>query len=78
MPTYSNIVKKPLLGGEEIHSDYIYDHLFELSNGKLDLRNSEEDLTDATSLMRTKSKYGNKGGKKNNNKKRHSNNRKRY
>jgi len=40
--------------------DYvIFNHLFELSDGKIDLKGSEEDLTDSTTLMRNKNKYSN-------------------
>lgn len=81
--TIANHMKKCFLNWNKdtVEDDVIYDHLFELSNGKLDLRKSDEDLTDSTSLMRTKSKYSNtnKSTKKsNNNKKKYSNNRKRY
>jgi hypothetical protein len=63
--------------------DYvIYRHLFELSGGKIDLKESEEDLSDATSLLRNKKKYSNSNsnsGKKSHHKKSNSNrNRKRY
>ena len=37
----------------------IYNHLFELSDGKINLKESEEDLTDSTTLMRNKKKYSN-------------------
>ena len=65
---------------DTVEDAVIFNHLFELSNGKLNLKDSEEELTDSTSLMRTKSKYGSKSNtnKKNNNKKKYSNNRKRY
>ncbi len=77
--TIANHMKKCFLNWNKdtVEDEVIYDHLFELSDGKLNLKDSEEDLTDSNSLLRTKSKYGNKGVKKNN-KKRHSNNRKRY
>lgn len=82
--TIANHMKKCFLNWNKdtVEDAVIYDHLFELSNGKLDLKNSDDDLTDATSLMRTKSKYGSsnsKNTKKNtNNKKKYSSNRKRY
>ncbi|RNC86495.1 MAG: DUF4290 domain-containing protein [Winogradskyella sp.] len=76
--TIANHMKKCFLNWNKdtVEDSVIYDHLFELSEGKLNLKNSTEDLSDSSSLLRTKSKYGNKGGKKN--KKKYSNNRKRY
>ncbi len=82
--TIANHMKKCFLNWNKdtVEDDVIYNHLFELSGGKIDLKNTEEDLSDATSLMRTKSKYGGKSNsnKKSNNtnKKKYSNNRKRY
>ena len=79
--TIANHMKKCFLNWNKdtVEDDVIFNHLFELSDGKLNLKGSEEDLTDSTSLLRTKSKYGNKNNKKhNNNKKKYSNNRKRY
>ena len=76
--TIANHMKKCFLNWNKdtVEDDVIYDHLFELSNGKINLKDSDEDLSDSSSLMRAKSKYGNKGKK--NNRKKHSNNRKRY
>ncbi|REE25034.1 DUF4290 domain-containing protein [Winogradskyella pacifica] len=82
--TIANHMKKCFLNWNKdtVEDDVIYNHLFELSNGKIDLKNTEEDLSDATSLLRTKSKYGSKSStnKKNtsSNKKKYTNNRKRY
>ena len=82
--TIANHMKKCFLNWNKdtVEDDVIYNHLFELSGGKIDLKTTEEDLSDATSLMRTKSKYGSKSNtnKKSNNtnKKKYSNNRKRY
>ena len=80
--TIANHMKKCFLNWNKdtVEDAVIYDHLFELSNGKLNLKNSNEELTDSSSLLRTKSKYGNKSTtKKNSNtKKKYSNNRKRY
>jgi len=81
--TIANHMKKCFLNWNKdtVEDDVIYNHLFELSGGKIDLKNTEEDLSDATSLMRTKSKYGSKSNsnkKSNTNKKKYSNNRKRY
>ena len=67
---------------DTVEDDVIYAHLLELAGGKIDLKSTEEDLSDSTSLMRTKSKYGGKSNtsKKNtsSNKKKYTNNRKRY
>ena len=77
--TIANHMKKCYLNWNKdtVEDFVIFDHLYELSDGKIDLKNSEEDLTDSTSLMRTKAKYGNKGGSKKS-KKKYSSNRKRY
>jgi len=78
--TIANHMKKCFLNWNKdtVEDGVIYDHLFELSNGKINLKDSDEDLSDANSLMRSKSRQGNKNSKKNNNKKKYSNNRKRY
>ncbi|MBU2928681.1 DUF4290 domain-containing protein [Winogradskyella psychrotolerans] len=82
--TIANHMKKCFLNWNKdtVEDDVIYNHLYELSGGNINLKNSDEDLSDATSLMRTKSKYGgkNNSNKKSNNsnKKKYSNNRKRY
>jgi hypothetical protein len=82
--TIANHMKKCFLNWNKdtVEDSVIFNHLFELSGGKLDLKKSDENLTDSTSLMRTKSKYGakNNSNKKNSNsnKKKYSNNRKRY
>ena len=76
--TIANHMKKCFLNWNKdtVEDQVIFDHLFELSNGKINIKNSEEDLTDANSLMKASSgkKYSNnkKGHKKNNR------NRKRY
>ncbi len=67
--TIANHMKKCFLNWNKdtVEDDVIYDHLFELSGGKINLKNSEEDLSDASSLMRAKSKYS--SGKKGHHKK---------
>ncbi|NJX15662.1 DUF4290 domain-containing protein [Tamlana crocina] len=76
--TIANHMKKCFLNWNKdtVEDDVIYDHLFELSGGKINLKNSEEDLSDASSLMRSKSKYS--GGKKSHHKKGSNRQRKRY
>jgi hypothetical protein len=70
--TIANHMKKCFLNWNKdtVEDDVIFKHLFELSDGKINLQNSDEDLTDATSLMRSKSRQStNKKitSKKNNN-----------
>lgn len=76
--TIANHMKKCFLNWNKdtVEDDVIFDHLYELSAGKINLKTSDEDLSDASSLMRNKKKYSNK---KNHHKKSNSNrNRKRY
>jgi hypothetical protein len=47
-----------------VEDTLIFRHLFELSNGKIDLKESNEDLSDSASLMRSKKKYSNSNTKK--------------
>ncbi|WOD43745.1 DUF4290 domain-containing protein [Hwangdonia lutea] len=71
--TIANHMKKCFLNWNKdtVEDAVIYDHLYELSGGKINLKNSEEDLSDASSLMRSKSKYsGKKGHKKSSNRQR--------
>jgi hypothetical protein len=57
--TIANHMKKCFLNWNKdtVEDDVIYKHLYELSDGKIDLKNSEEDLSDSTSLMRAKTKF---------------------
>ena len=78
--TIANHMKKCFLNWNKdtVEDSLIFRHLFELSDGKIDLKNSEEDLSDSTSLMRSKKKHTSntkKSYKKNTNTNR---NRKRY
>ncbi|MBC3759129.1 DUF4290 domain-containing protein [Hyunsoonleella sp. SJ7] len=70
--TIANHMKKCFLNWNKdtVEDGVIFDHLYELSNGKIDLRNSEEDLSDSSSLMRSKGKYSNKKKKGSNRSKR--------
>lgn len=76
--TIANHMKKCYLNWNKdtVEDKAIFNHLFELSDGKINLKESSEDLTDASSLMRIKSKYSKGGPKKS--KKKYSSNRKRY
>ncbi|MEM9679313.1 MAG: DUF4290 domain-containing protein [Bacteroidota bacterium] len=74
--TIANHMKKCFLNWNKdtVEDGVIFDHLFELSGGKINLKDSKEDLSDSASLMRNKKKFsGNKKGGK----KKYSNNRKR-
>jgi hypothetical protein len=79
--TIANHMKKCFLNWNKdtVEDDVIFKHLYELSGGKINLKGADEDLSDATSLMRTKKKYS--SNKKSHHKKSNSNNnrqRKRY
>lgn len=77
--TIANHMKKCFLNWNKdtVEDDVIFNHLYELSEGKINLKGSTEDLSDASSLMRNKKKYSN--NKKSHHKKNNSNrNRKRY
>lgn len=75
--TIANHMKKCFLNWNKdtVEDAVIFNHLYELSNGKIDLRNSEESLSESSSLMRTKTKYSN--NKKGGHQKKNSNNRQR-
>ncbi|WP_445956954.1 DUF4290 domain-containing protein [Yeosuana sp.] len=78
--TIANHMKKCFLNWNKdtVEDFVIFKHLYELSNGKINLKNTEEDLSDSTSLMRSKTKF-NTGSKKGGHKKNVSNRpRKRY
>ena len=76
--TIANHMKKCFLNWNKdtVEDAVIYDHLFELSGGKINLKESEEPLSDSSSLLRTKGKYSNNNNKKSHHKK-NSNNRQR-
>ena len=77
--TIANHMKKCFLNWNKdtVDDKVIFDHLVELSDGKIDLRDSKESLIDATSLMRSKKRPT--SNKKPTNKKTHNNRgRKRY
>jgi hypothetical protein len=79
--TIANHMKKCFLNWNKdtVEDAVIFNHLFELSGGKIDLRTSNEDLTDSASLMRSKTKFSSNNPKKGHHKKSSSNRqRKRY
>lgn len=61
--TIANHMKKCFLNWNKdtVEDSVIFNHLFELSNGELNLKDSEEELTDSTSLIKSsnKKKYTN-------------------
>lgn len=77
--TIANHMKKCFLNWNKdtVEDDVIYKHLFELSGGKIDLKDTDEDLTDATSLMRTKTKFSSSSSPKKGHHKKSSSNRQR-
>ena len=68
--TIANHMKKCFLNWnkDSVEDQVIFDHLYELSDSKIDLRNSKEALLDSSVLMRSKKRYSNKKYFKKNNK----------
>ena len=73
--TIANHMKKCFLNWnkDSVKDQVIFDHLYELSDTKIDIRDSKEELLDSALLLRSKKKFSNKKFQKKNNK-----NRKRY
>ena len=73
--TIANHMKKCFLNWnkDSVEDQVIFDHLFELSDSAIDIRNSKEELLDSSLLLRSRKKYSNKKFQKKNHK-----NRKRY
>ncbi len=63
--TIANHMKKCFLSWNKdtVDDAVIFDHLFELSDGKLDLRNSEESLSEVKDLLKSRRGQGNKSHK---------------
>ena len=78
--TIANHMKKCFLNWNKdtVEDAVIFDHLFELSGGKLNLKDSKEDLTDASSLMRSKTKFSSNSKKGHHKKNSNNRQRKRY
>jgi hypothetical protein len=57
--TIANHMKKSFLNWNKdtVEDDVIFNHLFELSDGKLNLKNSDEDLSNSQDLMKTKKRF---------------------
>ena len=73
--TIANHMKKCFLNWnkDSVKDQVIFDHLYELSETKIDIRDSKEELLDSSLLLRSKKRFSNKKFPKKNNK-----NRKRY
>ncbi len=68
--TIANHMKKCFLNWNKdtVEDDVIFTHLYELSDGKINLKNSDEDLSDASNLLKNKKRFNtnsNSSGKKN-------------
>lgn len=76
--TIANHMKKCYLNWNKdtVDDAVIFNHLYDLSDGKLDLRDSEEILSESKNLLRKRSSQG-QNHSKSNNKKHHSNHRNR-
>tara|TARA_B100001287_G_scaffold275990_1_gene285320 strand:- start:4833 stop:5465 length:633 start_codon:yes stop_codon:yes gene_type:complete len=70
--TIANHMKKCFLNWnkDSVKDQVIFDHLYELSDSKIDIRNSKEELLDSSVLLRSKKKYLNKKYQKKNHKSR--------
>lgn len=73
--TIANHMKKCFLNWnkDNVEDQVIFEHLYELSDSKIDIKNSNIELLDSSVLIRAKKKFSNKKYSKKNNK-----NRKRY
>lgn len=71
--TIANHMKKCFLNWNKdtVEDDVIFQHLYELSGGKINLKGSDEDLSDSSSLIKGKKRYTPKKGGKKRHKKRH-------
>ncbi len=63
--TIANHMKKCFLNWNKdtVEDQVIFNHLFELSDGQLNMKNSDEDLTQATDLIKHKKRYVKKSHK---------------
>ena len=79
--TIANHMKKCFLNWNKdtVEDDVIFAHLFELSEGKINLKNSDEDLSDASNLLKSKKRFNTTtSGKKSYKSSSSNRNRKRY
>lgn len=65
--TIANHMKKCFLNWNKdtVEDNVIFGHLFELSDGKINLKSSDEDLSDASDLLKNKKRYNSNTPKKN-------------
>ena len=77
--TIANHMKKCFLNWNKdtVEDEVIFEHLFELSGGKINLKNSDEDLSNASDLMKNKKRFNTNSSNKKNYKS-NNRNRKRY
>ncbi len=79
--TIANHMKKCYLNWNKdtVDDAVIFNHLYDLSDGKLDLRNADEELTESKHLLRKRNSQGQNHSKSNHKKSHHNNKgRKRY
>ncbi|WP_439132833.1 DUF4290 domain-containing protein [Polaribacter sp.] len=78
--TIANHMKKCYLNWNKdtVDDAVIFKHLYDLSDGKIDLRSSEEVLTESKDLLRKRNSQGQNHSKNNHKKTHHSKGRKRY
>jgi len=71
----ANHMKKSYLSWnkDSVKDEAIFEHLFELSGGKINLMSSSEELSNTSDLMRTNKKMSNKSQNNNNNTNNHKN-----
>ena len=79
--TIANHMKKCFLNWNKdtVDDDVIFEHLFELSNGEIDIRKADVELSESNALVnaKNKKKYSHSNQKKNNRNNRNNNNRNR-
>tara|TARA_R110002073_G_scaffold128999_5_gene275215 strand:- start:12841 stop:13488 length:648 start_codon:yes stop_codon:yes gene_type:complete len=77
--TVANHMKKCFLNWNKdtVEDDVIFQHLYELSHGKFDLRNSEEILSESKNLLRSRKSQGQNQSQNHKGKNQHHKNRKR-
>ena len=68
--TIANHMKKCFLNWNKdtVEDEVIFNHLFELSAGKINLKGSSENLSDPKDLLKTKKRFNTNNSKNNNNK----------
>lgn len=59
--TIANHMKKCFLNWNKdtVEDEVIFEHLYELSDGKINLKDSNEDLTNSSNLMKTRKRFNN-------------------